>query len=116
MLYGNESSGQTDVAQFIGSFKADGKGKITAGTFHQYWWPKGSCTGTFTGTYSMGTNAAGIVTLNLSSTEKDCGADPQWHELGEFQFRIQLGQQGQTMLLVESDSSTAHLIGTAVKQ
>jgi len=105
-----QGSGFTDGT---GSFVADGAGNITSGTLTEHYAGAEVCTLTFTGTYSLQSNASGTATLNekatLVSGTGPCRANQA------LPFWISAGQQGASILLGESDGVNL-LSGAAVKQ
>ncbi len=109
----NGGSGSSDYTKFIGSFVADGNGNITSGALTQYGLNddlSGNCTDTLTGTYSIQSDATGTATLTLSpSGTNGCAS------VGAIPFAVQAAQQGDTLLVAESDG-TGLLIGQAAKQ
>jgi hypothetical protein len=102
-----------NVSSFIGFFKADGAGNLSAGTLTQYGIGSditGSCALTFTGTYSLQSTAVGTATITVSSSGTNgCTLS------GPIQFATQAGLQGQSLHFVESDS-IGLVSGTATKQ
>lgn len=121
VVLGGELNGQFNL---IGSFKADGKGRISAGTLLQNGFNPNpypltvaeECTVTFSGTYSIKSSASGvmIITFKVPTTSvcavEDSGVE-NYRDGGV--FYLQLGQQGSTVLL---GSYTGHLSGTAIRQ
>jgi hypothetical protein len=102
-----------EVSSFIGSFKADGAGNLSAGTLTQYGIDEsvsGSCSLTFTGTYSVQNTAVGAATITVSSSGTNgCTLS------GPIVFVTQAGLQGQSLHFVESDG-VGLVSGTATKQ
>lgn len=100
-------------SDFIGSFKADGNGNISSGTMTQYGTNDnvtGSCALTFTGTYSLQSNASGTATVTIASSGTNgCTLS------GPVQFGIEAGQQGAILHFGESDG-LGLVSGTASKQ
>lgn len=97
----------------IGSFTADGAGNITAGTLMEHYAGTEVCSLSFTGTYTLQSNASGTATLTEKATLVN-GAGPCRANLS-IPFTIAAGQQGASLLLSESDG-IGLLSGIAVKQ
>jgi hypothetical protein len=114
--WGTGAGGGIGSSEDIGSFTADGAGKITAGTLTERSMYE-TCTSTFTGTYTLQSTATGIATLIVTSTlasgSGTCNAK------GTIPFTINAGQSGASLLFHESDTtstSVAMFSGIAVKQ
>ena len=101
----------TSIFTSIGTFVSDGNGNITAGALSEY---AGGvpCTVSFTGTYSLKADASGTAVLTTKpSGTTGCAANAT----GSLQVAIQAAQQGQSLLLTESDQGSI-ATGTALKQ
>jgi hypothetical protein len=100
-----------NVYTSIGTMVADGAGKITAGALTEY--AGGTpCTVSFTGTYTLTSDASGTASLiTTPSGTAGCAAPTT----GTLTLALQAGQQGQTLLFNESDG-VALATGTAVRQ
>ena len=95
----------------IGTFVADGNGTITSGALSEY--AGGTpCTVSFTGTYTLKADASGTATL---TTKPSGTAGCPVAATGSLQLAIQAAQQGQALLITESDQGSV-ATGTALKQ
>lgn len=95
----------------MGTFVADGAGNITAGALTEY--AGGTpCSITFTGTYVLQSTAAGTASL---TTKPASTAGCPVNSTGTVNLILQAAQQGQTILITESDTG-AVATGTASKQ
>lgn len=106
-------AGGDGFAEGIGSFVADGAGNITSGTLMEHFAGSEVCSWTFTGTYSLQSNASGTASIiekpTVVSGTSSCGANQT------LPFWISAGQQGASFLLGESDGNSL-LSGSAIKQ
>lgn len=101
----------TGVFTSIGTFVADGSGNITSGALSEY---AGGvpCTVSFTGTYTIKADTSGTAAL----TTKPAGsAACPTNATGNLQLAIEAAQQGQSLLITESDTGVV-ATGTAIKQ
>jgi hypothetical protein len=100
-------------AEAIGSFTADGAGKISSGTLvERFGGATAVCTLAFPGTYSLQSNASGTATLTVTSTlTSGSGGCPN----ATLTFNIYAGQSGASLLFNETDSSGL-FSGNATKQ
>jgi hypothetical protein len=107
------ATSQGNFSDFIGSFKADGNGNISSGTLTQYGtnnYLTGTCPVTFTGTYSINSDASGTASITASSAGTNgCTVS------GPIKFGTEAGQQGVTLHFGESDGNGL-LSGVATKQ
>jgi len=95
----------------IGTFVADGNGNITSGALSEY--SGGTpCTVSFTGTYAIKADASG--TANLTTKPAGTTGCPV-NATGTLNLAIQAAQQGQALLVTESDTGVI-ATGTALKQ
>ena len=101
----------TSIFTSIGTFAADGNGNITSGALTEY---AGGipCTVSFTGTYTL--QAAANGTANLTTKPSGTTGCPI-SATGTLNLVIQAAQQGQALLVTESDSGVV-ATGTALKQ
>jgi len=104
----------------LGTVKADGGGNFTSGSLTQYGNtanPTAVCTETFTGTYSIQSNASGTATINLTTTYTS-GITPSdvCFQSGTYTYGIQAAQQGASFLFVQSGTTGGTSSGTAAKQ
>ncbi|MGA8090646.1 MAG: hypothetical protein WCA10_25450 [Terracidiphilus sp.] len=102
-----------DAESDIGSFKADGNGKITNGTLTVIQGiPGQNCPLTFTGSYSLQSTAAGTGTITTQPSTAPACANLASRTLN---FTIQAAQSGDTILIAESDDVLMYS-GSASKQ
>ena len=92
-----------------GTFTADGNGNISSGTLTEYSLG-GNCTTTFTGTYTIQSDGSGTA----SAITTPGGASPCTAST-TLQLVAQAAQQGQQLLLTESDGN-AIATGIAAKR
>jgi hypothetical protein len=94
----------------IGSFKADGNGNITAGTFTDNQGAGSLCSVTASGTYSLGSSASGTATITFNSTGNCIPTRA-------LNFNLQAGAQGNSLQLATGVTpSNWMFVGTATKQ
>lgn len=104
----------------LGTVKADGNGNFTSGSLTQYGSnnnPTAVCIETFTGTYSIQSNASGIATINLTTTYTS-GITPSdvCFLSGTYTYGIQTAQQGASFFFVQSGTTGGISFGSAAKQ
>jgi hypothetical protein len=115
LLYPEGVSGRpvVDFPHYIGSFTADGNGNIR-GNLTQYGLLENNrpCNDSLSGSYSIQSNATGTMALSVRPTGPNECRRP--FDIG---FGVQAGQQGDSLLISESDGTAHQLLGgTAVKQ
>jgi hypothetical protein len=89
----------------VGSFTADGKGKITGGNLTLNFNGE-ACPFGISGAYSVRDTGSGSFTFTLTPTDTKC-----WHAL-KFTFAAELGQQGASLVLSDNTYDD-WLIGSA---
>lgn len=102
----------------IGSFSADGNGKISAGTLKIVNYSS-SCTVGFTGTYNLASNASGTATVTATETSGSSGCLGDWTQLTSGSFNVQAGASGASMLFATATppgGGAVMLSGSAIKQ
>jgi hypothetical protein len=98
----------------LGTFVADGAGKITSGTVNIGTSSSG-CSGTVTGNYSLSSTASGTASFifTITSGASVCTTNG-WFIPSALAFNIEAGSSGANLLL--ASSSDPNTQGTAVKQ
>lgn len=95
----------------LGTLVLDGNGNITSGTLTRaYQQGSAPCSASASGTYTVQSSGSGTATLTLTSTG-NTACTPS----ATFQFTLQAAQQGETILLQETDSQR-YAIGNAAKE
>ena len=94
----------------LGTFTADGAGNITAGSITER--SAITCSYTFTGTYTLQSNASGTAVLNVKGA---AGNSASCRPNGTLNFVMIAGLQGTQVLFNETDAN-ALLAGVAIKQ
>ncbi len=105
-----------EVESDYGSFKADGNGNITAGSLTITESGTGvMCTLTFTGTYTIKSDATGTASVTLAPSA-GAGCPESSLNNATMSYVILAGQQGSALLLSPAASNGDWLPGTAIKQ
>ena len=107
-VYLSEGTSET----LIGSFAADGNGKITSGSLAENNGP-GNCTMSITGTYNITSSASGTATI-ASASAGLVGCPGSGNSTTSLPFSIQVGQQGAS--IVFAGSGNLMFSGSATKQ
>ena len=113
VIAGVEPDDVVEYSQYIGSFTADGSGNIR-GNLKQYGLRENNngCNDSLSGSYTIQSNATGTMALSAKPTGPNGCSRPF-----DIRFGIQAGQQGDSLLISESDGTAHQLLGgTAVKQ